>query len=502
MADLKISELPVLDGADLDAVDEMALADLSASETRRINTKKFLENGTSRVIADGTIPGAKLVPDSVTAREIGPGAVTASELASGAVVTVAIQDGAVTDPKIANGINGAKLTDDTVTASKISAASLDRGLDKAGGKIGHVNTITAGTRSGISFDAYGHITATAALSGADLPIATSTAVGGVNVPPTGGLTVSPAGALTHGNTVTAGSISGISFDAQGHVTAAVPLVAADLPIATATSRGAVSVPGPGLVIQAGGALEHLTSGVVAGTYSKVAVDVRGHVTAGAVLTASDVPNLDAAKITTGTFAPALFGARSITQQMMGDYAFAYIQESVPSTGVGAHPIGMIWLQESTGQVSVWNGNSWMKTGASTLFNRNLRYGGSYNAATGAITGVTQFGTAEGFKAGDPIPAADDKIAGLYFVASAGGSSSSLAGGAVFDPGDWLLCQGTAGGWVRIDTLSGGGGGGSTVSNLDDLLDVTLTAPTTGDFLQLNNSGQWVNVSVLDEGTWI
>ena len=72
--DLKISELPVLDGADMDAVDEMALADLSASETRRIDAKKFLENGISRVIADGTIPGAKLVPDSVTAKEIGPAA--------------------------------------------------------------------------------------------------------------------------------------------------------------------------------------------------------------------------------------------------------------------------------------------------------------------------------------------------------------------------------------------------------------------------------------------
>jgi hypothetical protein len=37
--------------------------------------------------------------------------------------------------------------------------------------------------------------------------------------------------------------------------------------------------------------------------------------------------------------------------------------------------------------------------------------------------------------------------------------------------------------------------------LDDLLDVTLTTPSNGDFLQLNSSGQWVNVSVLDEGTW-
>jgi hypothetical protein len=58
--------------------------------------------------------------------------------------------------------------------------------------------------------------------------------------------------------------------------------------------------------------------------------------------------------------------------------------------------------------------------------------------------------------------------------------------------------------VRIDTLngaSGGGGGGSSVSNLDDLLDVTLTAPSQGDILQMGAGGQWINVSTLDEGTW-
>ena len=118
MADLKITELPVLQGTDLEGGDPLALADRSASETRRITTKEYLESGLARVIDDGTIPGAKLVPDSVTSKEIGPDAVTDSELADNAVDTAAIQDGAVTDPKVAYGINGAKLRNDTVTASK------------------------------------------------------------------------------------------------------------------------------------------------------------------------------------------------------------------------------------------------------------------------------------------------------------------------------------------------------------------------------------------------
>ena len=47
-------------------------------------------------------------------------------------------------------------------------------------------------------------------------------------------------------------------------------------------------------------ISHSTSGVTAGTYTKVTVDTYGHVTVGASLAASDIPNLDAAKITSGT----------------------------------------------------------------------------------------------------------------------------------------------------------------------------------------------------------
>ena len=128
MADLKISELPVLQAPDLNTVDAIALADLSASETRQIDTKKFISEGVSRIIDDGIIPGAKLVPDSVTAKEIAPDAVTDSELADNAVDTAAIQNLAVTNSKIAPGVDGAKLIDDTVTASKIPSSSLDSRL--------------------------------------------------------------------------------------------------------------------------------------------------------------------------------------------------------------------------------------------------------------------------------------------------------------------------------------------------------------------------------------
>ena len=45
--------------------------------------------------------------------------------------------------------------------------------------------------------------------------------------------------------------------------------------------------------------------------------------------------------------------------------------------------------------------------------------------------------------------------------------------------------------MRVDTLSGGGGGGGA-AHLDDLLNVTLTAPVVGDQLVFGAGGQWVN----------
>ena len=458
---------------------------------------------TAAQIVKGTITAAEIAADTITATQIAPDAITASELANGAVDTAAVINGAITNDKIAAGVDGAKLTDGTVTAAKIPASSLGRGLDKTSGAIGHVNAITASSRSGISYDAQGHITAAVALVPSDLPVATATAIGAASVPAGSGLVVSGVGALGHANTVAPNTRSGVSYDAQGHITAVVPLTPSDLPKATSSTLGVLSVPGPGLSIDAAGGLTHNSSGAVAGSYAKVTVDVRGHVTSGASLQPADIPAIDASKINSGTLDPARLRDRSVTQQKLADYALAYIQEAVPPSSINAHPIGMTWLQESTGQVSVWNGNSWMKTGASTLFNKNLRYGGSYNATTGAIMGVTQFGTAEGVKVGDQVPAADDKIAGLYFVAATAGTNSSFAGGAAMDAGDWLLCHGTTGGWVRIDTLNGagGGGGGSAVGHLNDLLDVTLTVPSNGDFMQFNAAGQWVNVSSIDEGTW-
>jgi hypothetical protein len=481
--DSRITELPALAGADLMAIDQLAVADLSASETKKVSSKDLIQNGV-KLIDDGTLPGAKLVANSVTAAQIGPDAITASELADGSVDTAAVMDLAITNSKIAAGVDGAKLTDDTVTAAKIPAASLNRGLDKTGGAIGHTNAVTPATRSGITFDAQGHITGTAPLAPVDLPIATQSAVGAVSIPAASGLTVSGGGAVNHASTIAAGTRSGITYNATGHITAAVALIPDDIPTASQIAKGGVIVPGPELTVDAAGTLHHADSGVSAGTYPKVTVDAKGHVTAGGLLVAGDIPNLDATKLNTGILDPARIGDRSITQEKLNHYAISFIQEAEPASASLYHN-GMLWYQESTAQLHMWNGNSWMTVGSlGRLGSENMRFCGTFTAATGEIIDLTTFGTAGGFAVG-PIPTATDAMTGAYFVCKTAGSY----GGATYDAGDWVLCLGATKGWVRIDTLNGG----SSSVAIKDLIDVRITAPATGETLVYDGTaGKWVN----------
>ena len=494
-----------IDGAKLVAdsvtTTQIAANAITASELAdgAVDTVSVVDGAITNAKLAAGIDGAKLVANSVTAAQIGPDAITASELADGAVDTAAVQDAAITNAKLAAGIDGAKLTADSVSASKIPAASLDRGLDKTSGAIGHTNTVTAGSRNGITYDAQGHVTGTVALGPTDLPLATATQVGGVSVPAASGLSVSGIGALAHTDTITPATVNGLTINSTGHITAAVPLASSDLPTATQLAKGGVIVPGPELTINAAGAIAHADSGVAAGTYSKVTVSAKGHVTAGAALSPADIPNLDASKITGGTFDAARIKDGSITRQMLADYAITYIQEANPPTA-GNHA-GTLWLQESTGQLRMWNSNSWFPIGFGRLSAENLRYCGTFNAATGAISGVTQFGTTEGFKLGDQVPAASDKLAGVYLVVATPGNGTTATAGVTYDNGDWILCNGATAGWTRIDTLSGGGGGGGA-THLNDLLDVTIsTGAVAGDMLQLAASGQWLNVSELDGGAF-
>ena len=243
-----------------------------------------------------------------------------------------------------------------------------------------------------------------------------------------------------------------------------------------------------------GVLTVADSGVTAGTYPKVTVSAKGFVTAGTTLAAGDIPDLAATKITTGQFGTAFLANDSITMDKLANLSTGFIQEASPD--ISDLPTGVFWLQESTGQLRIFNGNSFFSVGFGRLAEENLRFCGTFNATNGTIVTLTAFGTSAGFTVSNAIPAGTSTLTGAYFVCVTPGNGTAVVPNTSFDAGDWCLCMG-ADNWDRIDTLSGPG----SVSNLNDLSDVTVASPTTGQILVLQASGQFENVSVLSGGTY-
>ena len=260
---------------------------------------------------------------------------------------------------------------------------------------------------------------------------------------------------------------------------------AQLSLNTATSSvmGGVKVAGPDLQVDATGQLKHVASTLVAGDYTKVTTDANGHVIGGQTqIGNADIANLDAGKLTQGILPAARIDNNSIAKEKLANYATTIIQETDP--GPGSY-IGQFWYRESDAQLRTWSANSWIPVGFGRLSQENLRFCGTFNAATGQVTQVTTFGTTAGLTAGAAIPAATEQLTGVYLVATTPGTYNTE----VYDNGDWVLCIGTQ--WIRVDTLASAGGG-STI-NLGDLLNVTLTTPQSGDSLIFDAStNTWKN----------
>lgn len=436
MADLKISQLPALASAFVAAGDQLPIVDTSASETKRVGADELVSAGI-RLMPSAGIPWAKIDPTGLI-------------IPDGSVSTVKVVDGAITTPKIVDG---------AVTDAKITGPI---SLSKLGNQA--ANVVLAGPATGTAAAA----PTFRALIGTDLPIATTTTRGAVIVDGGSGIVVDANGVVALTTTVTAGTSPVVTYNDKGRITAGRALQPSDLPIATASAVGAVRI-GTGLGVTAAGVLS-------------------------VSLTTAQIPDLDASKITSGTFPSARIANQAITNLKLADYSVGFIQEAQPSSAPGAQHIGTLWFQESTAKLSMWNGNSWMPVGQGALSSENLRFCGTFDAALGQVKAVTQFGTSEGLTPGSAVPPATNQLTGVYLVCDTPGTFD----GKTFDAGDWVLCMGQARGWERIDTLSSGGGGGG--GTLDSLTDVTITFPATGDVLVYNGTN-WVNGPMPDPGTY-
>jgi hypothetical protein len=462
MADQKITALTELAEANVASNDVLPIADVSASQTKKVSVKSLVEQGVD-LIDDASIPAAKLASISPSSLGSSSGAKefiagpTGSGGAYSSRVIAATDLPAATASALGGAAAGAGLTSTSGTFSVDAATTATRGAISVpsasglsvdgSGVISHQSSVTAQTKNGFTVNASGHITAVGSIAAGDLPKATSSAVGGVFVG--SGLSVTGSGQLNHTDSITAGTRSGITFNAQGHITATAALAAGDLPVSTTSAKGGVSVPSGALSVSGAGALTHDTSGVTAGTYPKVTVDARGHVTAGTTLSASDIPDISAAKLTSGTIGTSIIANDAVTGGKLADastvrFAGAPDTQGVVSFGTADYQ-GQFLYDEYHDDLYLWTGNSFK---AIDIVSGEIVFAGTYDASTNLVASVTAKGTAIGLTVGQPLIAPAASNANHYVTISVSGTGSGNAPAEALAPPDFLISTGTS--WEVLD----------------------------------------------------
>ena len=469
MADLRISELAALAGANLAAGDLLPIADVSASETKKITVTDLVGNATT-LIADATIPGAKILfsSNTIAGSALQNSSVTATQLANDAVTAAKLADESSVDLVTTLPGSGAFVgqialdTDDskiycwngTSWVSVKAAGSINTVIGDTAGIV-NLSVATSGDQVTITTSLDNTSAAaqflagpTAAagsvgyrvIAGADLPTATTGAKGGVVVNGNG-LTMSGS-TIVIDNTVTASGSNYhiVQYNANGLVTAGRSIVAADVPLATASTIGVVR-PGSGLGVDGSGNLNHNNS-ITGATATKVTFDTEGHITATSALIDTDIPNLSADKITSGTFPTARIGAKAVTGAKVADYAVALFGESQPT----AEHIGQFFFNPITRDLYLWDGNVYQPVGISA---GEIILAGTYDASTNLLDSVTAEGSAAGFTNGQSLPAAAAANNRYYVVVSQSGNGTSPAPTVALEPPDILLSNGTS--YVLIET---------------------------------------------------
>ena len=490
MADLKISELNALAGSALATGDLVAVVDSSASETKKLTVGDLVANGVT-LISDDTIPGAKIL--------FAAGGIATADIADSGITTAKIADDAVTAAKLAN-----ESTVDLVTTLPASGAFTGQlALDtddnnlycwdgsawqslKAAGSINSVSGSTVGivditaTTSGSSVTIAAVINDTSAanqflagptsaggtatyrtIDGSDIPVATSSAKGGVIVNGEG--LRMDSNTIEVDNDVTASSTHHVvTYDAKGLITGGRAIQASDLPAATSSAKGAV-VPGTGLSVDASGNLNHSNTATT-GTFTKVTIDGQGHVTTGATLAASDIPDLAASKITTGTIPSDRIATSAVTAAKLSDSSVTKFGGAGATDNIVTFPDGdfkgQFFFDEKNEDLYIYTGTSFLPI---TVISGNLINAGTYDASTNLLSSVTTAGSAAGFTNGAALPAPASGNLNYYVVVDTSGTGSGNAPAEALAPPDMLISLGTGSTFQLIDVSNAIAG--QTASNI-------------------------------------
>ena len=390
------------------------------------------------------------------ATTIGSGVITASMLAAGALAGSAIGSGSIT---------GDKMADNSVV---ITAASTPTGN---GAFVGQqwVNTAT-----GFEYTWDGSVWQR--LHG----------ISTINFSDTSPLTFAASYPDNFSATITVGldgQASGTVFAAPSGASG-VPvfrqLIPADLPIATSGATG-IMQPGSGLEVDGNGVINHSNS-IASGTINGFVFDGQGHIVSATGLTSSDIPELDAAKITTGEFVTDRYADDSVTGAKLADYATALIGETTPI----AEYTGQLFFNPLDRSFYMWDANVWQPIGISV---GGVIYAGNYDASSNTIESVTPQGDALGLVIGSGLPAPAESNANYYVIVSASGTGTAPAPTTALAPPDWIISDGVT--WTEIDLSTAAIGQSSTniaftpsgiitANNVQDAVIQTLNASTNSN----------------------
>ncbi len=531
MSDLRISELPSLASADLASGDWLAVADRSASETRKITTTDFMDKAVT-LVTDSTIPSGKILftTGSIPGGSIANGAINDARLASQAVTASKLADNSSATLHTTLPLTGAFAGQIGVETSTNKASIWNGSSWVAFKAAGSVNSVSVANTAPFNFSitasgdvrqinaALSNSTAAGqflagptassgavtlrAIAGGDLPTATSTTKGAVIVNGNG-LTIS-SDIIRINNTVTAESTNYhvVQYNAQGLVTAGRTILGSDVPRASAGSPGVIS-PGSGLATDAFGVLNH-SNAVTSGTATKVTYDAQGHITAAASLLATDIPDLPAEKLTSGTLSGNVFGTKSIAGSKLSDFSITKFGGASSTAGIVPFPTadftGQYFFDALNGDLYLWDGSAWQPV---TITSGELVFAGTYNASTNLVASVTTAGSGAGLTAGSALPAASTQNNRYYLVVTNSGTGSGNAPAVALQAPDHILSNGTA--WQFIDVsgtiaaqtasnITFTPGGGITASNVQAALEeldtekLNITGGTITGNLEIGTAG--------------
>lgn len=212
-----------------------------------------------------------------------------------------------------------------------------------------------------------------------------------------------------------------------------------------------------------------TSGVVAGTYTKVMVDAYGRVTSGTNLSATDIPNLDWSKITTGK--PTTLAGYGITDaytktEADGKYVTIATAQTVSGAKTFSATMKTASVLPSTDANSALGGtaNRWSNVySVNGVFSQNVT--------------AKLLSASESLQIGDAYLKWDAANNAVYVVKKDGTTPVG------FYSTDWLSAKGVSISGVQTGTLA-------------DLNDVEITDPVNGQALKYDAaSKKWVNGTI-------